>query len=176
MYYLLSFFFIGVSRLFPIGGDARPTFLIIGFAAFAISIIVQIARYWMQCDNIEELQEMKADKEVFKRQCADLLAEVKLYLLEKFPAHELQIFDKISNNTAQFLAIEYPELKTNETFMSAVNKIVSAKGEIYKLERRMNGKIKEIKARKRSIWLTSLPILPNSKGIEYGLEQENISK
>ena len=176
MYYVLSILIIVFSRFLEVGGDARPTFLVIGFAIFIISVIVQIARYWMQCDNLEELEELKADKKVYQRQCTDLLAEIKLYLIDKFPTHELNVFDKITQNTAQFLAIDYPELKADETFLKAVNSITGYKGKVYEIERRINGKVKEIKARKRSIWLTSLPILPDSKGVEYGLEQEDISK
>jgi hypothetical protein len=48
---------------------------------------------------------------------------------------------------------------------------MSYKNKVYNTERKINGKVREIKARKRSIWLTSLPILPDSKGIEYGLKQ-----
>jgi hypothetical protein len=159
------------SHYLFVDNDIRATFVVLSIIGFVFSLIVQIARYWMQSDNIEEYAEMKADIEVYKRQCSDLLAEVKLYLIDKFPEHELKVFDKITNNTASFLATDYPELKSDETFKQAVDSIMSYKNKVYNTERKINGKVREIKARKRSIWLTSLPILPDSKGIEYGLKQ-----
>lgn len=175
MWYLISLVLALSAFLFQ-NTEGYYVLMILSVAMLIVSIISQICRYWMQSDNIEEIEEMKADREVYKRQCNDLLSEIKIYLIDKFPEHELKVFDKITKNTAQFLAVDYPELKSDETFKKAVDNIVSGKNRIYDIERRMNGKIREIKARKKTIWLTGFPILPDSKGIDYGLEQEDISK
>jgi hypothetical protein len=56
--------------------------------------------------------------------------------------------------------IKYPDIKTNETLVKLCNEIKNFVSRIYGCERRIFAKEREIAVRQRTIWLTSLPILP----------------
>jgi len=160
MMYVITIFIGWLCYMFKGSHEVFGIFAFFTLVSFIISIVVQLVRYHCHAEVIEGIKELNADIDVYKRQCDDLLAEVKLYLIDKFPEHELKVFDKITKNTANFLAIDYPELKSDETFTNAVQTIVSYKSKQYELERRINRFEKDYNLRKKTMWLTGFPILP----------------
>jgi len=132
----------------------------IGVVIFIIGIIAQLCTYYNHTVEIEKIKEKKKDIESYRKQADDLLVEIKLFLIDKFPEHELKIFDKITKNTVDFLAVDYPEIKSDECFMKAVNSIIEYKNKIYISERSINRLERQLAVRKRTVKLTVLPILP----------------
>lgn len=144
--------------------DVKGGFLF-GSLIFLAGVITQLFRYGFQVMNYNEIRKMRADIETYKEQANEVLAEVRLYLCEKYPEHELKVFEMITKNTVDILAVKYPEIKSNESIMKAVNNIIKFNEDIYSNQRKINGKICEMRTRKSTIWLTGLPILP-----DYDLE------
>jgi hypothetical protein len=159
MIYLIALFF---TCLVWITGADPPFYLFCG-VAFVIGIVTQCVCYYGHVTDIECIKEKRKDIETYKKQANDLLAEVKMYLIDKFPEHELKIFDKITKNTADFLAIEYPEIKSDECFKKAVNNILDMKKKIYQCELNNNKLEKQLAVRKRTVKLSVIPILPKHK-------------
>lgn len=164
MLYLFSLIILLIGWFFSNQANCYAPILF-GVVAFGISAVVQLVCYHSHSDDIENIEQQKEKKKIYQRKADDLLAEIKLYLIEKFPEHEQLIFDKITNNSADFLAVEYPEIKSNETFMKAVEGIVEAKSSIYSCDHRIARYEKQIRLRKRTIALTVFPILPKYKPV-----------
>lgn len=140
--------------------EAENVHYVFGFVLFLIGIIIQLVAYYNHLSDMENIKKLAKDKEIYKQQADDLLAEIRLYLIEKFPEHESKIFDKITGNTVDFLAVDYPEIKANETFTKAVKSIVELKGKIYDCDLNINTKTSDLNIRKRAMGLTCLPLLP----------------
>jgi len=157
MIYLISLFFTCLIMF----TNSDPVFYLICGVIFVIGVIVQLNTYYNHISEIEEIKEKRKDISTYHKQASDLLTEIKLFLIDKFPEHELRIFDKITKNTADFLSIEYPEIKSDECFKKAVNNIISLKSKVYTTELEINKLEKNLAIRKKTIKLTVLSILPS---------------
>lgn len=143
--------------------DAQEVGTVFSGLSLITALVTQLCKYYYQSNDIENIQECKENIEVFKKQADDLLEEVRMYLFNKFPDQEREIFKMITANTPDILAVAYPEIKSDEVFMKGVRDIQHYKDSIYNYERRINTLRKKIRVRANTILLTSLPILPKEK-------------
>jgi len=156
MFYLIAL----IGSMFFYFTDSPLMFYTSSVFVFAIGLLVQLCSYYNHNDNIETIKREKEDIKVYEEQTEDILNDVKLYLIDKFPDHEMKIFDKISSNTANILSIKYPEIKSDECIKQALSKIIIYKDNIYTCKRKINELKKSMSVRKKNMILTCLPILP----------------
>ena len=140
---------------------AGEFFFLVPFCiGFIICSIVQMVCYHSHVDEIERLEEQKRNIDIYKKQADEVLAEIKIYMIDKFPDFEMKIFEKITSQTVDILAVKYPDLKTDEVFKKYVDSYVQFKGNIYNNKRRIEEYERKLRVRERTIKLTVLPILP----------------
>jgi hypothetical protein len=133
---------------------------ILGGLLFIVTLVIQLTSYYLQADAYEEIEQCKEDKKSYEEESTHLVQEFKLYLADKYPQHEKEIFDKLKpENVSTYLA-RYPEIKANETMVKLCNLINQKVSKIYDKDRRINFLERSIRTRKRTILLTCLPILP----------------
>jgi len=126
--------------------------------------------YYNQCENLEKLNEIRADKKTYKKRSEVFLAQLRNLLVEVYPQHEKDIFDKINNQTATTVFTIYPEIKSNETINHYVKQLVDIGDKTYHCDLKMNEIIKNLEFRKRisRIWIYSgfLPTEVKKKNYE----------
>ena len=133
---------------------------IVGGIFFVVAIICQLIKYYLQAETFEEIKELNKDMGSYERESEHLIQEFKLYLADIYPQHEKMIFENIKPENVTAYMIKYPDIKTNETLVKLCNEIKSFVSRTYGCERKIYSKERKIAVRQRTIWLTSLPILP----------------
>jgi len=143
------------------GGTGADVIFILSMLAGSVftggNLIFNFSEVSEQIKDIEEIEEYKERKKVFIRRRNDLLSQVVLYLGDKYPAHEKEIFKLISeknNEAAVTLVTAIPELRTVDAFKELVNKLQEYNGRIYDQDLAILRCKRRIRVRKRSPWLT----------------------
>jgi hypothetical protein len=160
---LIAYFSLAVASYFAPAHAAEGFIIgafIIGGTFLIIGIVCQLIKYYIQAEGFEEIKELNKDKDSYEREAEHLIQEFKLYLADIYPQHEKMIFENIKPENVTAYMIKYPDIKTNETLVKLCNEIARFVGRAYGCERRIFAKEREIAVRQRTIWLTSLPILP----------------
>jgi len=139
---------------------AEISFLGVFCICIILPIIIQLVCYYNQVTGIEYIEECNDNIKIYKEQADEVLSEIKLHLIDKYPEHELKIFEKITNKTYDILAVKYPELKTDEVFKKYIDSLIKYKDNIYHAKKAINRHKRELRIRERTIALTALPILP----------------
>ena len=121
------------------------------------SIITHFVLYTNQCEELENLNRIKSDKRIFKERAEAFLAQIRNLLVEVYPQHEKDIFTKITSQTATTILSVYPEIKSNETIIHYIDKLIDFDGKSYDCDLYMNKKIENIEVRKRiaKLWVYS---------------------
>lgn len=131
-----------------------------------IPFMTQLVCYYNQINDIEKITECKANIVIYKEQSKEVLTEIKLHLIDKYPEHELKVFEMLtSNTTADVLAVKYPELKTDTVFKKYIDSLIKYKNSIYNEKKKINKLNKDLKIKQRTIALSVFPISPKEKDI-----------
>jgi hypothetical protein len=159
MFYLITIILTVIIGIGTNWDGSQYFLLIIGLL---ISIITQLAHYYSHVEDIEDIKMCKKDIDIYKNQADEILGEIKMYVLEKYPDHELKIFEKISAQTVDIIAVKFPELKSDGIFKKYINSLINMRSEIYDLKTNITNAEKKLKVRERTIKLFVLPILPKN--------------
>jgi len=159
--YLPAVILYSLNDLFSVpggsGSDVAFIFsLLAGSVVTAGNLIFNLCALSEQNRDIESIEEYKERKKVFTHRRDELLSQAVLYLGEKYPEHEKEIFKLIyekNNEAAVTLISSIPELKTADAFKGLVNKLQNYHGEVYDQELSILRYKKNIRVRKRSLWL-----------------------
>ena len=134
--------------------------LIAGIACVFISLGNQISRWYWQAHDIERCKEEKKDKITYQKEAKQVLDSFKMYLADIYPEHEKSIFKTLKPDNVTIFMTKYPEIKSDKTLVALCNEIKSANSKIFTCDRVVNKLERQMAVRRRTMWLTGLPILP----------------
>lgn len=166
MFYLII---IAVMVLFQyLGVIADPTdqneWIIAGWVISSITLtitfIIQVSKFYVQTKAVETVLEQQQNRKIYVRRAKEYIDEFKVYLAETYPKYEKELFKVIKPENVTAFMIKYPEIKANETIVKLVNTISRLKDSYYECDVKVNELNKEIRLRKRTMFLFCLPILP----------------
>ena len=143
----------------PCGSCASAWFIasIVVAGLFAVgNIIAQLCAMYNQIEDIEKIEERKSDKRIYEAQRDDLVEQATLYLGNKYPEHEKEIFKMITekgNDALVNVLMTLPDLKSAETLKSLVSTIKKLHSDVYSQDIAINKLKRKIRVRKRNPWL-----------------------
>jgi len=111
-----------------------------------------------QISNLESINYNRQLIEIYKRQAEEFIAEFKLYLGEKYPEHEKEIFKLISANKGDRLidvVMSLPEIHTSETLTKLVAKVCEYRRNVYDTEDYIIQNKRDMRVRKRNPFLVT---------------------
>jgi len=157
MFYLITLLFTAIIYFVA---PTTLSYLIPLCAGLIITFIVQVMCYYNHVEDIETIYKYRKYIDIYKEQANEVLAEIKIYMIDKFPELELSIFEKITSQTVDILAVRYPDLKSDKVFKKYIDSYIDFKSNIYSYKREIKDHEKSLRVRKKTIKLTVLPILP----------------
>ena len=131
------------------------------------SIIFSMIEISSQLDNIEELQRYSDNEKIYRTKCEDLTKQFAIYLSDKYPKHEKDIFKSISPDKIYIYLVKYPEIKSNQTIMKLVEYISYYQEEIYAQKIARVKMHKQMRYRKINPWIFNylIPDIPENTDI-----------
>ncbi len=133
---------------------------VISSITLAITLIIQISKFYAQVKAVESVLEQQQNRKIYVRRAKEYIDEFKVYLAETYPKYEKKLFKIIKPENVTAFMIKYPEIKANETITKLVKMISRLKDSYYECDVEANKLNKEIRLRKRTMFLFCLPILP----------------
>lgn len=121
-----------------------------------VNIIIHGCCIYEQIDDIETIAQYKGQKVIYAKKRDELITQATLYLGEKYPEHEKELFKMISekNNAAVVnILAALPEIKSADTLKSLVETITKEHGNVYYQDIQIETLKKKIRIRSRNPWL-----------------------
>jgi len=141
---------------------------VFGYVFFVVSGVWMIASFFNNLSKynvmLEKFEDVRAslknlDITIEKRNV--LLSEFKLYLADKYPEHEKEIFKLITEtNTDVHVILKYPEIKSSETIMELVQLIEQSNREVYDYKYSLERDYAKIRFYKNNLWYYLRPTVP----------------
>lgn len=132
------------------------TFFTIVAIAYLIANIVSFFQiHQKQVKNIEMIEEHINKKRIYEEERDEIVEQAKLYLGEKYPDHEKELFEIMAsrdNNSIINILPAFPEIKTSEVLTSLITKIQSLHRNVYSEDHRIEELKRAIRVRKRDIY------------------------
>jgi hypothetical protein len=92
---------------------------------------------------------------------ADLLSEFKIYLADKYPELEKEIFKLITESQSDVhMILSYPELKSSETLLKLVKQINKLAEEVYTGKSSLEFEYAEVRFYNKNMWFYLRPSVP----------------
>lgn len=173
---VLFFALVGSVSLFSGIGFNVPTLSIIGIVLLSISgawfigsVIGTFASYSEQLRRFEDLHCSINNLSKYKLHQTNLLSEFKLYLGEKFPDLEKELFNNISDNSSDIqIVLKYPEIQSSKTLLKLTEDINVLVQKVYSLESGIETQCARIRYHKNGKWEYIVPQIPEKlKNIIY---------
>lgn len=162
------FFFIPAILFFTTNISVNPafmTFLVIAIVYLVGNLTGFCISYCEHVKNIEEITERKKKKKIYEKQRDELIQHATLYLGDKFPEHEKELFklivEKNSEAVVNLLGV-FPEIKSGEVLKDLVKRMQRLHGYVYEEELAIEHLKKDIRCRKRNPYILKC-ILPEYK-------------
>ena len=99
---------------------------------FFVSFVNNLIKH---TDMVKKFEEIRADLkklEIYKEKQRVLISEFTIYLADKYPDFEKEIFKLITDSKSDInVFLKYPELKSSETIMELVKQINNQSAETY---------------------------------------------
>ena len=118
--------------------------------------IVQGSAMYDQIADIEKIEENTGKKAIYVQQRDGLVAQATLYLGEKFPEHEKEIFRLIAEKNGEAMVnvlAAMPEIKSAGALKDLVNTIKTLHENVYEQDLRIEKLKRQIRVRSRNPWL-----------------------
>lgn len=144
--YLLSPASVGTTNVIVI-------FSVVAVIYTAVNIGVFCSAIYNQIEDIEKITEARNRKTIFERQRDELISHATLYLGEKFPEHERELFKLIAEKNSQAvvnLLSAFPEIKSADMLKDLVKNVQAQHGKVYYEERAIEELKRKIRIRKRN--------------------------
>ena len=132
-----------------IGGAIRTFVFTMIMTVFLI--INQCVNWQHHIDDIESLEVIHEETDIYKKRSDNIKAQVAEVLVDKYTEHESGIFDKISGDGIGIYLVKYPELHSHETFSKYADILIDLEDKIYAMELKEVSLRKDISIRERSI-------------------------
>jgi hypothetical protein len=173
--YLILFFLILVFLFFfltkkkkideDVGEGLQWISSILGAIVLLIFIIVNLAVYSSQLNRFEQIHRIQQEYIILTEKYSELSETFIGFLGEKYLEHEKKVFTDISSKKETKLAailIQYPELRSAETFIELTKKIHQITDEVYFKRLILEEIYRSIRYREISPWIFFLPPIPEN--------------
>jgi len=98
------------------------------FASFVNNLVC----YTEQLSRLEDIRAQLKNLDIYKNRQDTLIAEFKIYLADKYPEFEKDIFKLITDAKSDVNVIfKYPEIKSSKTLLKLVNEINELATKVY---------------------------------------------
>ena len=122
----------------------------IGFVISTIAMFVSLfSDYFDQIEAIEELEQCRENKKIYKKKRDELADVFKQHLASEYPDYEKEIFSKLIPENITAVATMFPEIKASETIVDYCNKIYLLTDKIYDQDLKITENEKDIRIRLR---------------------------
>lgn len=141
-------------------------FLVLAIGYLVVNIIASCCAVYNQIDDIEKIEEMKNNKLIYGFQRDDLVSQATLYLGDKYPEHEKELFKLIAEKNSEAvvnLIGAFPEIKSAEVLKDLVTKIECLHEKVYHQDIEIESMKRRIRVRKRNPY-TLTCLLPTYEG------------
>jgi hypothetical protein len=129
------------------------------FLWFISSFISNLVHYDDQLQRFESLRGYLKQTKVYDKIQQGLIIDLKLYLGEKYPDIEKELFTKISESNVNTI-LAYPEIKSSDTIKELLSGINKIKHSIYQQQQDMINKGSDILYHNASKWEIIKPSIP----------------
>ena len=103
----------------------------LGIIMLMISVLITMFSYSFQISNVEELKKLNKYEQIYLSKSEILTKKFEKYLLEIYPQHEKDIYNKIKPQDIDIYLVKYPELMASETIKLLVNQVRTLQNDYY---------------------------------------------
>jgi hypothetical protein len=172
MFNLICVFFFILLGIIGIFFPENEAIYVVGIAFLCFSglwfIVSSINNFYCYAEQQKKFEELRASLKkisILKEKSEKILAEFKLYLGEKYPELEKQIFSDISNSAKDsdkwgMFVTKYPKIQSSKTFNYLVSEMDSLISEIYKLKMEIENDCSSIRFFIKNKWFIIKPKIP----------------
>lgn len=126
---------------------------IIGSFLLALSIVVTMEGYSNQIKGAEELKKLDKYEQIYLSKSEVLTKKFASYLLEIYPNHEKDIYNKIKPQEIDIYLVKYPELKASETIKLLVEQVRTLQNDYYAQGLLKADLVRDMMFRSKNPWL-----------------------
>lgn len=137
----------------PYKSDMFFVFLLFSVITSIINLVSNACMYFEQVVRIEGIEESKAREIIYKEKAVMLTDEFKIWLGEKYPDIERNIFKTLIPTNVSIVATSFPEIKSSEVIMDLVSRINELQSKIYSEKLMIEKYRKGIRIAKRNPWI-----------------------
>ena len=145
----------GVGLLIPVD-DVKVigiVFLCISGVWLFASFINNLEKHTDMTKKFEEIIAKFKKLEIYKEKQSVLISEFRIYLADKYPDFEKEIFKLITDSKNDInVVLSYPELKSSETIMELVNQINIQSTAVYRYKVELENDYAEIRFYNMNKW------------------------
>lgn len=120
---------------------------------FISSFVITGANYSKQLSDFEDLKKFDNLEIIYEQKANELTKRFTKILLEIYPQHEKEIFNKISPEKVDIYLVKYPELKTSRTVILLTEQINGLQSDRYEQMIKKECVLKDIRFRLRNPWI-----------------------
>lgn len=110
---------------------AGSLFIGLGLIVLMISVLMTMFAYSFQISNVEELKKLDKYEQIYLSKSEVLTKKFERYLLEIYPQHEKDIYNKIKPQDIDIYLVKYPELMASETIKLLVDQVKTLQNDYY---------------------------------------------
>lgn len=145
--------FIGISLFLA------TVYLVANIISFRCNVYNQI-------EDIEKIEESRNNKTIYEGQRDELISQVTLYLGEKYPEHEKELFRLIAEKNSEAVVTllgAFPEIKSADVLKKLVSDVQKLHGYVYGQDIKIEKLKRQIRVRKRNPYILRC-FLPTYEG------------
>jgi len=153
----------GVGLLFSIEevNIAGIVILCISGVWLFVSFLNNLVCYTSQIEKFEDIRGSLKKLDITKEKQTHLMSEFKLYLADKYPELEKEIFHLITESKSDIhVILNYPELKSSETLLSLVDQINKLANEVYSYKYSLESEYSKVRFYNLNMWFYLKPQIP----------------
>lgn len=136
-----------------------------GYCVAVVLVLCQIIFFIFACmvphaaqqGDINDVLELSAKYDLDVQRRDELVAEVTSQLIEAYPRLEQDIIAGVGDPE---ILLSFPQIRSSETFMAAVENIIALNDKVYSTRRSIIANEADILGRSRSVWVIRPPWFP----------------
>lgn len=133
----------------------------VSFVWVFASFVNNLSCYTDQLNRFEEIRRELKRVDLSVEKQGNLITEFKLYLADKYPELEREIFKLITESKSDVhVILNYPELKSSETLLALVKQINSLAEEVYKGKSDLEYYYGKVRFYNENLWFYIRPSVP----------------
>lgn len=141
---------------------AGIVFFCISGVWFFGSFVNGLYYYDQQIKRFEDIRGYLKKIVLYQEKQKNLIDEFKVYLAEKYPELEKEVFKMISSSSSDIhVMLSYPEIKSSETLMELVSQINKQASEVYNRREYVENLCVEVRHYSKNNWFIIKPSVPS---------------